>query len=217
MQENPEIFDYAIQLVSLFVGIVLCYLTYVLAQETKLLRKISSSPLITVTLEQNEWLFSHFDMVVENSGNAAAFDISIKLSFEGSVENCDSLPEAIIKGASVMRPGQILRSHIGDFEEIRSTKFIFDVEWHLDAKKDKRETARYIADLADFAGMRRLGDAEPLVVIAKQLENIRTDWQYVASGSRKIKTETFSGRDRKKERVALEAQREKKIASRKQS
>lgn len=53
--------------------------------------------------------------------------------------------------------------------------------------------------MADHDGISRLGD-DPLLQIAKNIKSIEENWSPVAKGSRRIKTDIFSGLDRLHER-----------------
>jgi hypothetical protein len=61
--------------------------------------------------------------------------------------------------------------------------------------------------MGDYADFGHLGARTPFVQMAEQLQKIREDWRYVASGSRHLKADTYSGEDREKERKRREAER----------
>lgn len=58
--------------------LALAVLTWALVRATKAMAEASSSAHIVVSLDSNEWHFSYFDVIVHNTGNAAAFDVSVK-------------------------------------------------------------------------------------------------------------------------------------------
>jgi hypothetical protein len=62
--------------------------------------------------------------------------------------------------------------------------------------------------MGDYADFGHLGARTPFVQMAEQLEKIREDWRYVASGSRHLKADTYSGEDREKARKRRAAERE---------
>lgn len=65
----------------------------------------------------------------------------------------------------------------------------------------------YELAMGDYADFGHLGARSPLIQIAEELKKLRDDWQWVAWGSHKIKTDNYSSDDRDKELKRLEALR----------
>ncbi len=59
--------------------------TLVLARETARMAEASAQPHVVVTLRPNRWSPRHFDLLIDNTGNATAYDV--KVSFNPSLQN----------------------------------------------------------------------------------------------------------------------------------
>ena len=64
--------------------IVLACFTIVLARATRQLAQASAEPRVTATIQQNLWSMKHCDFIVENSGNAPAYDVVVAITPEPS-------------------------------------------------------------------------------------------------------------------------------------
>jgi hypothetical protein len=184
--------------------IFLWRVTKVLAVETTRMAEASAQPHVVATLAPNRWSINHFDLHIDNTGNATAYDIHT--SFDPPLENGEARNEREIpfQRVSVLKPGQGLTSFLSEYAHLKGKKYQVTVSWQNPQKAD-RETHTYSLDMADNDGISRLGD-DPMVQLANQIKKIQEGWAPVARGSRKVKADVFTAEDRAAERAAsLEA------------
>ena len=64
-------------LVTAVATLFLWRVTKLLAVETKRMAEASAQPHVVATLDPNRWSMRHFDLKVDNTGNATAYDIKV--------------------------------------------------------------------------------------------------------------------------------------------
>ena len=177
-----------------------------LAKETKRMADLSARPQIVASIIPNQWSTIHLDVQVENTGNASAFEIEI--SFDPPLENGEAREDRVIpfEQISVLKPGQVLQSYLSGVGDYLKQKFTVTASWKLHPDATERENLVYTLNMSDYQGISYLGSRDPVVQIAEQIKKLRDDWRYVASGSRKIKTDVHTSDDRRREQEALEKQ-----------
>lgn len=154
--------------VTAFATLVLCWVTAVLAKETKAMADRTSEPHVVVTLEPNRWAIHFFDMHIMNAGNAAAY--ATEIAFDPPLPERGQESWSAIQKASVLRPGQEIISSVGRFESLMAKSYEVTVRWRR--KFDgPTETNRYQLSVADYANFGQLG-GDPTVKIAQSLEKI---------------------------------------------
>jgi hypothetical protein len=179
--------------------------TRILAVETKRMADAAAQPQVVVNIVPNQWSIIHLDIVVENTGNATAFDIDV--IFDPPLENgkSDDKKKAIpFQKISVLKPGQALQSYLRGVDDYLSKSFEVTVRWKLHPASDEYQTLAYTLNMKDYEGVVFLGDRNPMVRIAQEVKKMREDWQHIASGFRRIKVETFDTADRDEEQRDLE-------------
>lgn len=181
--------------------------TKVLAVETKRMAMAASQPHVVVTLEPNRWTLQHFDIKVDNTGNATAYDITVEFTpplqngkGQGKVGN---VPFGNI---SVLKPGQGVASYISEYEGVKDVVYLVHVSWRRGASDPVREENSYTLNMADKRGISQLG-GDPIVQIANHLKKMEAEWTPVARGSRRIKINSFTYRDQLHERRVANRQR----------
>lgn len=186
--------------------IALGFFTWVLARETKRLSRATAQAHVVATLEPNHWSLMHVDLVVTNTGNAAAHDVSVifKPEFEKAGSKDKGRP---LRHISVLKPGQSLSSYVGDYESFHEKTFEVSTTWKHHPRERKRQSLSYELSMGDYEGYGHLGARSPFIQMAEQLKKLREDWEWVARGSHKIKTDNYSSADREKERKRIEALR----------
>lgn len=158
----------AAAVVTAFATIVLCWVTAVLAKETKAMADRTSEPHVVVTLEPSRWALHFFDMHIMNAGNAAAYGIEI--SFDPPLPEPDRDNWAAVEKVSVLRPGQDVTSSIGGFERLRDQNYAVTVKWRRKAD-GASEINRYNLSMSDYKHFNQLG-GDPIVKISRTLERI---------------------------------------------
>lgn len=182
--------------------------TRVLAVETRRMADAAARPQVVANVTLNQWAMNHADLTVENTGNATAFDIVLK--FDPPFENDDATfngNEVPLQSISILKPGQSLTSYLSESAPLLDKSYQVEISWKLAPEAHDREVLSYVFRMGDYKGMSRLGAADPAIQIAEQVKKIREDWQSVASGQRKIKTDIFSDADRQREREWIEERR----------
>lgn len=186
--------------------IILCYATIILARETKILSNASSQAHVTATIEQNIWSFNHVDLIVSNSGNAAAYNIQI--NFEpplpefGDGTRSRKNSNSPISQISLLRPAQLMKSNLCSLSKLHDKAFKVVITWKKHPKAKKVETLSYDLSMLDYQDMSQLGANNPLTQMAQELKKLRDDWRNVASGNRRLEANVFMDQDRRREEVA---------------
>jgi hypothetical protein len=181
--------------------IALFYVTWVLARETKVLSRATSQAHVTATIEPNLWGVTYVDIIVENSGNAVAYDIVVE--FEPPLVQLQDFRTGLkvpLQRISILRPGQRLQSSLSSFADVSEKTFSVSISWKTSPRHTNRETLSYELSMLDYEGVSYLGARSPTVQLADEVKKLREDWRAVARGSRRIKADTYSNADRDTER-----------------
>lgn len=198
----------AIATVVIAVGTVsLWYVTFVLAKETRRMVDASSRPHVVATLDSNTWSMMHFDLRVENTGNATAYDIAV--SFDPPIVNSSPRNPSgpvPLTNVSVLKPGQGLTSYLAEASVVLPNRYQVSVTWKRDPKASVTETNSYTLDMSVMEGISRLG-SEPIVQIANDVKKFTENFARLASGHPKLQVDVFTSADRLRERRALEGRR----------
>lgn len=194
--------------VTMAATIVLAGFTWVLARATKQLAEVSSQPQVTATIQPNLWSMMHCDLVVENSGNAAAYDVVLVISPVPEQAEARGDSELPLSNISVLRPGQEMKSFLSDVESVADLEFKMEVSWKRHPRDKKRDKVSYHHRLPK--GISRLGAWSPEIQIAESLKKMREDWQQIARGQRKLKVDGYLKEDREDERRVIEQLRAKR-------
>lgn len=208
----------AVPFVTMFATIVLALLTAVLAWATMRLARASSQPQVTATIQPNLWSMVHCDLIVENSGNAPAYDIVVGIDpepIQADERGENGIP---LKNISVLRPGQSMKSFLSDTESIIDQEFKVEVSWKRHPRDRKADMITYNHRLPK--GVSRLGAWSPEIQTAESLKKLREDWQHVARGQQMLKVDGYGSGDRKRERQEIEqlrARREEERTTHKSS
>ena len=184
-----------------------------LAVETKRMADLAAQPQIVASIVPNQWSTIHFDLVLENTGNATAFNIIVKfdppLKTDSELGTVSKIP---FRQVSLLKPGQKLQSFLGDASQYLENEngYAVEVTWQLHPDKNKRHSLRYNQSMTDFSGVGYLGERDPIVQIANEMKHLREDWRWIASGSRKLNIDTYDSDDRLREREVLDERRQGK-------
>lgn len=184
----------------------LWYATRQLVRSTNFMAEKTSQPHIVATLEPNQWSMNHFNLHVVNSGSGTAYKIEI--SFDPALPKADSRKalDTPLRKISVLRPGQAMFSYLCDYQLIKNQRFTVKVCWNNTSNTEIIEENSYTFDMGDFENLSGLGNSTPQVKIANELEKLRNDWNNVATGFKRLKTDVYSSKDRADERNADLAQ-----------
>ena len=114
-----------------------------------------SQPQVTATIQPNLWSMMHCDLIVENSGNAAAYDVDLVITPEPEQADARGDSEPPLRNISVLRPGQEMKSFLSDFENIADQEFKMDISWKRHPCDNRRDKVSYHHRLPK--GISRLG------------------------------------------------------------
>ncbi|WP_009399725.1 hypothetical protein [Pseudomonas bharatica] len=184
--------------------IFLWRVTKLLAKETTRMVEASDQPHVVATLAPNRWSLRHFDLVVENTGNATAYDI--KIAFNPPLENGEARREDAkipFEQVSVLKPRQELRSYLADINVLEGKSFEVTVSWRHGSKDKPRETNVYTLSMADYIGASELG-RDPMIDLARSLEKVEKSLGSMVR-SRRLKIDVYTSGDRRQERQETRA------------
>lgn len=190
--------------VTAFATLALGYFTYVLARETRRLSRATAQAHVVATLEPNQWAINHVELIVANTGNASAHDITVAFEPPLLAERRDGKRPAPFSTISLLKPGQSLSSHLGSFALVHEQTFAVTITWKHYPSSNARQSLSYSLAMADYEGIAYLGARTPLGQIAEQVKHLRDDWRAVASGGRRLRADIFTNTDRQKERQELD-------------
>ena len=165
----------------------------------------AAQPQVIANIVPNLWSVIHLDIIIENTGNATAFDVQVV--FDPPLKNGSARGEDMtipFQRISLLKPGQALKSYLRDVGNILDEDFRVETSWKLAPESQERESLSYELRMSDYKGVSYLGSRDPIVQVADQLKKLREDWKTVASGSRRIKADTFDVNDRQREEDVLE-------------
>ena len=182
--------------VTALATVALAVLTFVLARATYAMARANSQPHVVVTFESNQWSMNHIDMIVENCGNAPAYDISISFNPTLPKNELRTGDAAPFDKISLLRPGQLLKSSASDWASVKDIAFTVDISWRRYPNNGQREVLSYQFDVGYLKNVSMLGNASPEVQIATEVKKLRDDWRGISAGTRRLKVDSFSEQDR---------------------
>ncbi len=159
----------------------------------------SAQPHVVATLTPNRWSLRHFDLTVENTGNATAYDIEI--AFNPPLENGEARREDAkipFEQVSVLKPGQELSSYLADINVLEGKSFEVTISWRHASKDKPRETNAYTLNMADYTGRSELGQ-DPMIDLARSLEKVEKSLGSMVR-SKRLKIDVYTSSDRRQER-----------------
>ncbi|WP_299624543.1 hypothetical protein [uncultured Tateyamaria sp.] len=187
---------------------VLAVLTFFLAKATTNMAAASSSPQVVASIEVNQWSVIHFDLVVENTGNAPAFDIKVDFANPPKLSKAKGEVPFPFSRISLLRPGQNVTSYLADFQNLKDESYIVNVSWKAKPDAPTRDSLSYQLDMNSVDGVSFLGKPSALIQVAEELKKIRDDWKPVASGNRRLDVDVYSQQDRDTKKAELDAWRD---------
>ncbi len=154
--------------------VALVWATFVLAKETKTLYEATTQAHIIVTLEPNQWAANYFDIVVENCGKSAAYDVTIAFSPELPQESSTGKPRDVpFQKLSVLRPGHRLVSSLASFADLKGTEFDVSINWRQAPRAKKTKNFSYQLSMLDYENVSYLGARSAHTQIAEEMKRIR--------------------------------------------
>lgn len=173
MMSNWELLYQAALLAA---SLVLAATTWVLAKETRLLRRAQTDPRLSVWIEPEEQEVHWIDMVIENVGSGPAYGITFAASRDFEIRKGESLSRLgfMSTGLPYLAPRQQIRlfltSLLEDFEPKMRSPFDLQVSYRSGDRTAITETFRI-----DFSPLRNLppGSRSALHEVAERLDQIK--------------------------------------------
>lgn len=192
---QPQIVGFGGLLGTLVTAIATFFLwrvTRTLARETTRMAEASAQPHVVVTLNSNRWSTRHFDLSVDNTGNAPAYDI--RISFSPPLPNReprDAARTIPFQNVSVLKPGQGLSSYVADYKALENRSFFVEISWLKNSAGSERQTNSYTLSFADFEGIVLIGE-DPVVKMSRHLEKLEKDLALLTQGQRHLQVDVHS-------------------------
>lgn len=181
--------------------IALAALTFILARATNGMARATSTAQVVASLETNPWSWMHLDLVVQNTGNAPAFGVSVKFN-PPLPYFVEKQGEAVPFGEiSILRPGHQLSCSVNDFKTVSENVYQVSISWRKSPSSRRTESISYTINMIGLGELSRLGSGAAEVQIADQLKKLRDDWKEIARGrGAKLKVDSYGYEDRERER-----------------
>lgn len=178
--------------------IFLWRVTSTLAVETKRMAEAAAQPHIVITLSPNRWSMRHFDISIENTGNAVAYDI--RAAIDPPIANGEARKDRPIPFSyvSVLKPGQCLTSYVSEHGLLEGENYLIEISWLADTSKTERQKNKYTLSMADHAGVSRLGN-DPMVDIARHLKGLDENIKSVFKNHKSINVDVHTAKERRAE------------------
>ncbi len=161
--------------VTALATIVLAYVTTILARETKRLSDATNQPTVVATLEPSPWSIIHSNLVLQNTGTGAAYDIEVEFSPPLRMEHRGEVATMPIRSLSVLKPGSSFSVFLNGFEKLNEQVLKVSVSWRR-LPNAKREGHSYVLDLiSDYKDWGQLGGPPPLIQIAQDMRKLREE------------------------------------------
>lgn len=183
--------------------VVYAILTWRLVSETQKMRKMQIEPKISIILQPCEEWIAFVDLVIQNIGLGAAYDVSFAVEPDFTCELGQPLSQVgIIKnGLKYLAPGQkyqfFLISTADKFDELKNNPFSIHVIYKDCIKEEYADT--FFIDFGQFDGMSQVGTA-PLHKIAQSLERLQKDINNLSTGWKKMQVIAYTPEDVERER-----------------
>ena len=210
LNENSGAFSVLFSFVVMVSTVVYALLTWFLVRETKKLRKAETDPNISIYLEPEEQWISLMDLVIQNNGRGAAYDIRFKITPDFECRKGEFLSaNSFMQHMRYMAPGQRLRFFLASAVDVlpRETGKAFKITASYRSVAGQTYQEEFDLDFEHFRGMVTIGKS-PIYKIADVLEKIQKEWDHIASGFRRLKVEVWDQADLEKEREEYEKRRE---------
>lgn len=205
LEATPTYASLLAALVTAVATIFLWKVTAVLAVHTKRMADASAQPHVVATLGPGRWSINHFDLKVENTGNATAYKIEVRFDPPLPDTRKHQPSKVPLQSISVLKPGQGMHSFLTDYATVEGQSFSVEVSWQRHPSQDDRESISYVLHMSHLEGISHLGGDDPLIRIAQDLRKLQEDLSSLTRGSGRLRADVFTARDRDREREEIEA------------
>jgi hypothetical protein len=175
-------------------------LTRSLVKETKKLREAQTEPKISICIKPNENCLLYCDMIIQNIGLGAAYNLNFKVGSD--VRDFDRKPLSelnIIKnGIRYLTPSEKRQFFLTQFSRKVQEKMVvqdsFEIETTYENEQGKKFKDRFIIDFSEFFDLTKLGES-PTYSIARSLKNIEQNINHLSTGFHKLKVIAYTKKE----------------------
>ncbi|MGC2866238.1 hypothetical protein [Proteus vulgaris] len=167
--------------------------TRILARETKKMAEATSQPHIVVTFEPAKTSINHFNIVISNTGNATAYNITTTIF---PLINGKNIP---FKSVSALKPGDSISSFYSNYSQIDRKVFEILIEWTKSFGSVEKMKNKYSYDIGSYTNFATIGDLDPINTISNNIKKISQKLDRVVNGDR-ININMFDENNRQSER-----------------
>ena len=126
--------------VTAFSTSVLAILTFVLVLATFRMAKAMATPQVIANIEVNQWSILHMDIVVENCGNAPAYNVNVEISPPIRRKETYKDQPFPFTNISLLRPGQRISSFATDYSSLEGKSLKVKICWRKNPTRKRIET-----------------------------------------------------------------------------
>ncbi|HEY8272027.1 MAG TPA: hypothetical protein VIG33_14140 [Pseudobdellovibrionaceae bacterium] len=216
LNTNEGVFSTIFSGIVMLATVVYAFLTHSLVKETKHMRELQTKPKIEVIAFLKEEFVNIITLRVKNIGLGPALDVCFRLEGESQTDGEKELiqdfsrSQFLMTGLRYLGPGQELQTRYTEITENYSEKIkarlMIEVTYNSSAGKSYKDKIPVYFE--EFEGYGTLGTPH-LYAIAQSLEKIEKNLDHLATGFKRLKTDTYSEKDRRRERQDLEEKMER--------
>lgn len=194
--------------------LVYAILTGILVSETRKMREVQTEPKLHITIESFDFAVHIVRLCIQNIGQGPACNLEFDPSVISGGASGDKLLGEFTQsnffstGLRHFGPGQKVYSMYTqtteDFDGKSGSVLSFKLKYC--SATGKKYSDELILDMSELKGRYTLGKPD-MYAIAQSLEKIQKDIGHVVSGFKRVKSDVYSGEDRKQEREERKKQR----------
>ena len=177
--------------------------TKLLSDKTNDMAEAMSRAHVVITILPDPRRVRHVQMVIDNTGNATAYDIKaeIKPIFTDNRSDKFSFP---FQTLSLLRPGDELRGFVLEGHKLEDCTLNITISWALEPGSLKRVSQAYSLEASDFKYLTTPKD-DPLAGVVEALNGVRNMFNQTPSriSKKRFQFDIFTHADRQRERKEL--------------
>jgi len=211
LKQNSDALTVVFAAVVTLSTVVYAILTGFLVSETRKMREVQTEPKIHITIDSFDFAIHIMRLNIKNIGLGPASDLQFESFVISGGDSAEKLLSEFTEsnffntGLHHFGPGQNVYSAYTqtteDFEGKSSSILSFRLNYK--SAMGKKYTDEIVLDMSEIKGRYQLGKPN-LYAIAQSLEKMQKDVGHIVSGLKRVKADTYSSEDRKKEREEME-------------
>lgn len=211
LNKNAGVLSIVFSGIVMLATVVYAILTAGIVKETRRMRESQTEPRIEVTAFPREEFVNIITLCVKNIGLGPAYDVHFRLRGESQSDGESELiqdfsrSQFLVKGLRYLGPGQELRSGFTqmtkNFESKIKARLIVEVVYSSSTGKSYNDNIP--VHFEQFEGYGTIGTPH-LYAMAKALEKIERNMDHLVTGFKRLRVDTYSEKDRRREREEWE-------------